>query len=50
MRKIKSLKRLTLTKETLQNLDDPKLRKAPGQATLNLCTEGTFACSFCHTC
>jgi hypothetical protein len=46
----KSAKRITLSKETIQHLEGSELRKAPGAITLNLCTEGTFACSVCHTC
>ncbi len=50
MKKSAKVKRLVLSKETVQNLDNDELRKAPGQNTVQLCTEGTFACSFCHTC
>jgi hypothetical protein len=50
MRKIKTEKRLTLCKETLQNLDNDMLRKAPGQGSQVVCTNATVACTLCHTC
>ena len=49
MKKLKGTK-LTLSKETLRSLENHELPKALGGNTLQLCTEGTFACSFCRTC
>lgn len=43
-------KKLTLSRETLRHLEKHELPKAVGGNTLNLCTEGTFACSLCRTC
>jgi natural product precursor len=49
MRKVK-IKKLTLSKETLQDLEKSELRRALGGNTVQLCTEGTVACSLCRTC
>jgi natural product precursor len=49
MRKVK-IKKLTLSKETLRDLEKSELRRALGGNTVQLCTEGTFACSLCRTC
>lgn len=49
MKKLKGTK-LTLSKETLRSLENHELPQALGGNTLQLCTEGTFACSLCRTC
>lgn len=48
----KTIKTLTLNKETLRTLsEDPEhAHKTMAPATVQLCTEGTFACSYCRTC
>jgi len=44
----KKVRKITLHRETLCNLDATE--KPEMGNTVQLCTEGTFACSYCHTC
>ena len=48
----KQLKKMTLSRETLRNLDDSVLKEAAGANTLaNSCiTDATRRCSNCATC